>query len=435
MAVAPARRAAWDVLCAYLVADPKSARLGSKKRPFPPASLDGRDRASARRLAGAVVRRRLTLDTIVAQLAKGRRPRPAGLRAALLLGAWELLFDPTATARDTVRDAVDLARNAAGEGGARFANALLRRLASAPSVEAWLSPGTETGDWSVWWSYPPELIERWIAAHGADAAAELFEAGNAEPSLSLRANTTRTEPHELAEHLAKEDVATKPTEHPIVLRLERTGRSDVLETKCFEGGLFSVQDPTQAEVVDLLDLSPGQRVLDYCAAPGGKSTAIAEAIRDDGEVVAFDVDPERLTRLPAEAARLGLGCIRVAGADDLGAAFDRILVDVPCSNTGVLHRRPEARWRFSTEQLARQVVTQESILRKAATHLAPGGRLVYSTCSIEPEENEDLIARLAPELGLRVVWAGRTLPCIDQRDGGGAAVLTPLVNGSERESE
>jgi 16S rRNA (cytosine967-C5)-methyltransferase len=199
-----------------------------------------------------------------------------------------------------------------------------------------------------------------------------------------------------------------------------------LETQAFRDGLFAVQDAGQTEVVDCLDLARGQRVLDFCAAPGGKTTAIAGACADQAAVFAFDRDQGRLSPLPSELARLGINCVQILPrleAVAQAAPFDRILVDAPCSNTGVLARRAEARWRLSESLLVDLDRQQAALLLQARDWLAPGGRLVYATCSIEPEENEVLARRLADQLGLRLLSAERVLPEQGVCDGAGIAVF------------
>ncbi|MEZ5987602.1 MAG: transcription antitermination factor NusB [Planctomycetota bacterium] len=432
-ASARARRAAWQALGGWLVAGPARGRLGSRKRPFPPPDLPAPERTRARHLAEGAVRRARSLDRVLGDLARGRRPRPEGLHAALMLGALELLFEPGTPAAAIVDGCVDLARLAAGEGGARFANALLRRLAERRTLDAWIPEppaGPEAGDAALGerWSLPDALVARWRAAHGEAVARRLFASTHAEPALGLRVNLLQGSREECAALLAAEGVATRPGFHPTSLVVD--GRpAGLFDGPAFRAGRFSVQDPTQCEVVDLVAPAAGERVLDLCAAPGTKTTGLAEAGGDRAEVWAFDRSAERLAGLPAEAARLGLSSIRICGdpgaPEALAAArpFDKVLVDAPCSNTGVLHRRAEARWRFDARALAACVATQRALLERGTALLAPGGLLVWSTCSIEPEENEDVVSSPPGATGLRLLSCERFLPEPGLRDGGGVAVL------------
>ncbi len=427
-----ARRAAWNALTAWLRAGPAKGRLGGRKRPFPPPGLEGREAAFARRLAEGTVRRFGSLEAVLGKLARKGRPRPEGLFAALLLGAHELLFERAAP-HAAVSEAVELARLAAGKGGAGFANALLRRLAREPELRLWLEepgPGAPVGTLAAWHSLPPPLVERWLEAFGGERARALFECANLSPHQGLRVRRGRIEAEALGECLASEGFETSPGPHPGTLVLPAgTGRGSLLGTRAFAEGLFSLQDPASTEIADTLQAEPGHRVLDLCAAPGGKTLAIAERLDGKGAVYAYDKSPARLEGLPREAARLGLdGILVLAGEEGLAelrvaAPFDRILVDAPCTNTGVLARRAEARWRFSASFLRAQTETQRRLLEQALSLLAPGGRCVYATCSLEIEENEDLARALVLPPDVELLSAERLLPEPSLRDGSGIAIF------------
>ena len=425
--IAPARRAAWNVLGAYLAAERTQARLGSSKRPFPPPGLEARDRALARRLAEGCVRRRNNLDHIARTLAKGKRPRPRGVEAALWIGIYELLFENT-PARAAVFEAVELARIGGGDGAKRFVNALLRRVADHRELDHWIArPGDDAtpADFATYYSYPVELCERWINAQGVDTARARLEQGNEPAPLGLRANPLKGDRETLLEELRSRGFELRPLLDPACFVVER---GDVLETPEFAAGRFSVQDAAQTEITALLDLHPGQRVLDYCAAPGTKTIAIAEALANRGEVFAFDRELERLGEVPDECRRCGVDNVRLLrSSDDLAelvATCDRVLVDAPCSNTGVLARRAEARWRFDPAGLAELARTQREILEAASVHTKPGARLVYATCSLEAEENQAIAESFAAEHPeFRLLYAETLEPVAGAHCGGAAAVF------------
>ena len=188
-----------------------------------------------------------------------------------------------------------------------------------------------------------------------------------------------------------------------------------------------VQDPATAESVALLDIAPGQSVLDFCAAPGGKTAQIAWRLNGTGRLVAQEVNPKRLVRLKENLARLRLDSVEVTqSVASIGGrtVFDRVLVDAPCSNTGVLRRRPDARWRWSVDHLKQLVGLQAQILDAAAAHVAPGGRLVYSTCSNEPEENgEQVAAFLARHEDFTEVERRESVPFETGHDGAFACAM------------
>ncbi len=445
---AAARRAAWDVLTAYLVADPSRARLGTRKRPFPPPDLEPRDRALARDIAEGSVARIATLDAILADVARGRTPRPQGLRAALLLSAWQLFYAPDLPAHSIVHAGVALARRAAGEGGAKFANALLRKLAATRDPAAWLEASRAQGDeldWlAIWHSLPREILERWMQDFGREATFAIAEASNSRPPTSLRI-TAQSTPDEVAASLRAAGCEVREGLAARNLLVTRP-HANLIETQAFKDGHFAIQDTTQIEVVDLVvdqarrfaeRSGRGElRILDLCAAPGTKTCAIAEAL-PNARVFAYDSASDRLAQLLVEAGRLGLDAsatgrvqrLETAAALEAAAAaepFDLVLVDAPCSNSGVLARRPEARWRLSANTIERHAQAQVALVLEALRYVRAGSPIVFATCSIEFEENEGVARDLAATGRVRVVSSERSLPETALRDGGGVTVFERL---------
>ena len=441
-----ARRAAWEALTAWLVKGPERARLGSKKRPFPPPALMPRERAFAKDLAEGSVARKKSLDAILSQISKGRKPRPEGLRAALLMSAWQLLFAHEIAAHSIVHEGVELAKAAAGVGGGKFANAILRRLAAMRELEDWLVPANpdQISELALWHSLPEQLIQNWIAEFGIDQALELFELTNERPLVALRLRAGLDQDRMLAE-LRERGFEAHAGPLPSSVLIDRS-RGSLIDADLFQDGSFSFQDATQIEVAELVaelatKSAPGStaRVLDYCAAPGTKTCAIAARLGQQGEVFAYDENQARLAGLPAELQRLHLSNVQtIATQEELAQAqpFDVLLVDAPCSNSGVLARRKEARWRYSSEALTAHSKTQVAILQDALRFIAPGGKLVYSTCSIEARENEEVaqavVKATADTCGLRLLSSERCLPERGLRDGGGVSVFS--VEGAAPDS-
>ena len=392
--------------------------------------LQPADGRFVRELALGALRRRGTLDCIHA--AFGTRPldelQPE-VRAALRVGLYQLLFldgvPPHAAVAETV--------GAVGGPGRHYVNAVLRTMlreshrvpedrdrgGASPtkrlhrpgrsvtffSRAVFPDPAADRPGWlAAIHSHPRFLVERWVAAMGEEAAVARMEADNATPPFTLRPRAGRIDAAGLVERLAVEGLASfvQPrgdagaASAPAVL--VRQGEEGLFETRAFRGGLFSVQDVEQMDAAEILAPRGGEVVWDACAAPGGKSTQLAELLElagGGGRIVATDGDAGRLEALRESVARLGLPGVEVGVHDALlespppGAparGFDAILLDAPCSNTAVLGRRPEARWRLREDTFARMAGLQRRLVAAVARHLAPGGRLVYSVCSLEPEE-------------------------------------------------
>ncbi len=277
-------------------------------------------------------------------------------------------------------------------------------------------------------SHPEWLVRRWLERYGPETAEAVLRAGNEPPFLWLRAAPDRI--RDLVRELGRRGIGHEVTAVPpeAVRLTEPVGR--IHELPGYRQGWFVVQDRTAMRAAPLLGPRPGDRVLDLCAAPGGKATHLAHLVGPEGTVVAVDRRPRRLAKLLETAGRLGLGNISPVVADarapdlDLGEPFDRVLLDVPCSNTGVLAKRVEARHRISPEQVESLAEVQRELLRAAVRHSRPGAVLVYSTCSLEPEEGPGLLHRAIEDgLPLELEEEISVLPEARYCDGGYLARL------------
>lgn len=325
--------------------------------------LSRRDRALLTALVYGVARRRRTLDWLIDRCA--RRVDP-GVRQILRVALFQVRFLSRIPRRAAVHEAVEQAK-AFGRGAAGFVNAVLRKAAD-------LELPDHLGVRS---SHPDWLLARWRRFPDLEA---ILEADNAVLPVTARVNPLRPPPGAAGPVI---EIEGDPSDHP-----------------GFSEGRFTVQDETSMKAAPLLDPRPGERVLDLCAAPGGKTTHLAELMGGEGLVVAVDL-PGRIGLVRESARRLRLGNVRCAAGDGtriaFRAPFDAVLLDAPCSNTGVLARRPDARWRLRESDIPRCAALQRELLANAVRLLRPGGRLVYSTCSLEPEENR------VETPGLRVV--------------------------------
>ena len=372
--------------------------------------LDPRDRAFATELVYGTLRFRGRLDFLLAQVTGRPLARlEHSIVQVLRLGAYQLVFCDRVPDAAAVSESVRLA-HAAGVGrAAGLVNAALRRLArerDAISLPALADDPIAHLVHTL--SFPRWLAERWVAQFGANEAAALAAALNETPPRTLRANRSCVERDALlAELLPRFPLAAACRFAPDGVTLGRRG--DPAGDPAFQEGRMTVQDEASQLVVELLDPQPGERVLDACSAPGAKATAIAERVGEAGQVIALDRNERRLGLVARDAARLGLGNLRVLLADasaaeieGLDAApFDRILVDAPCSGLGALRRNPDARWRVQPKAIRQLAAVQRAILAAVSKRLRPGGTLVYSTCTISPEENDDVVEWLlanAPEL-------------------------------------
>lgn len=373
--------------------------------------LDARDRAFATELTYGTLRWRGHLDFLLAAVLDRPVERIEDrVLAVLRLGAYQLVFCDRVPDAAAVSESVRLARDGGLRRASGLINASLRRLArdratlSAPALAA-----DPIGHLVHGLSIPRWLAERWVSAFGAEEAAALASASNAPPPRTLRANRTRTTRDALlAELRTRFPDAIACRFAPDGISLGRRG--DPIADVAFREGRMTVQDEASQLVVELLDPRPGDRVLDACAAPGAKATAIAERVGAEGCVVALDRHARRLGMLARDAERLGLQRVTtcvvdasrpvLAGLDD-DTPFDRILVDAPCSGLGSLRRNPDARWRVRPEAIDALATEQRAILAAVVPRLGRGGTLVYSTCTLTLEENESVASWLlthAPEL-------------------------------------
>jgi len=355
------------------------------------ARLDARDRALAMQLAYGVVQRVATLDHLVSGLAKRpvERLDPAVL-AALRLGAFQLVFLDGVAAHAAVGESVELAK-ADSPRGAGLVNAVLRRTAREGRALVEALPERTPAEAALRHSHPRWIAELWFEALGPEGARALMASGNRPAEAAVRANALRTTAGALATALP---VASRPADGlPEGLVLE--GPWDAFGSELWEQGAFMPQSRAAMAVARVLAPRPGEHVLDLCAAPGGKTTHLAALMEDRGAVVAVERHPGRAEALARTAARMGAGAVEVrtgdAAAPQEADAYDRVLVDPPCSDLGTLAARPDARWRKEAAQPAALARLQGSILRAGAAAVRPGGTLVYSTCTVSPAENERVV--------------------------------------------
>jgi 16S rRNA (cytosine967-C5)-methyltransferase len=315
---------------------------------------------------------------------------PPWIQGALRLGALQILFMDRIPAHAAVGESVELAKKYGHPGTAGLVNAILRRVARgerAPLPDPESSPIEYL---SVLHSHPRWIVERWVRGLGPDEAERLLAADNEEPEVSVRPNLARASREAIRDRLRQEGVTLEPGRNGGPVWIVRGGFVPS-RSPAFREGLISLQDEAEASVVPILAARPGERVLDLCAAPGGKTAQLAEAVGAKGHVIAMERHPSRARALRQNVpGRLGLTNVLVVAGDGtappLRAEFDRVLVDAPCSGLGVLRRRADARWRKEESSVLSMAALQPRLLEGAASLVRKRGVLVYSVCSLEPEE-------------------------------------------------
>lgn len=367
---------------------------GALKRELTRAGLEPRDAALASRLVYGVMQNQLLLDYYLAAFAS-RGLESLGPKALniLRLGAYQLLMMDKIPAMAAVNESVELAkRYAKGPKTAGFVNAMLRNLdRSRNSLPA--LPQDPMERLSVQYSHPLWLVRTFAAQVGEAELEELLAADNAPAPITAQVNTLKATPQTLARRLEEEGATVKGHWLPDCLELTGTGNLEQLPS--FQEGLFYVQDPAAKLAVLAAEPKAGESVLDLCAAPGGKSFAAAIAMGGQGRIVSRDIYQRKVKELTASANRLGLTCVETAEGDATRAVegqFDLVIADVPCSGLGIIRKKPDIRYK-DPEAFQALLPIQAAIARNAAQAVAPGGRLLYATCTLRREENEQQVER------------------------------------------
>ena len=428
------------------------------------------DRALCQEIVYGVVRWQATLDWLIARKTGGRRQRPA-LQLILRLGLYQIFWLDRIPGHAAVNETVELARQNGFGAQAGFVNAVLRGYLREAEATKNLLAELKTSQPALGWSHPVWLVARWQKRWGAERTAQMLAWNNTPPKTCARVNCLKTDAGKLLEKWGAEKVECEPVRFNFLGRADRPVGQDarqrvptdsqnpVFELKShpplaslesFQQGWFYIQDPSTLLAPCLLDPQPGEAVLDLCAAPGGKTTFIAQLMSNQGRIVAQDVSEERLKLIRENCTRLSVRCVEFRSSRGNEAPisssafrtprsefsqslltsaatdrpFDRILVDAPCSNTGVMRRRVDLRWRVQPAEFARLCKIQRALLWQAAPQLKPGGVLVYSTCSLEPEENGEVVKRfLAEHADFKLELEQELLPFADGVDGAYVARL------------
>jgi 16S rRNA (cytosine967-C5)-methyltransferase len=414
------------------------------------------ERQRATDLVYGTLRNLNALDAALAQFSGRPTSRIAPpLLSILWIGVYELAHSPATPVYSIVNEAVRNVENAAGKKQTGFVNAVLRQivrhiadrqielaranprrtLIQSPQsgcqfdTDFLPDPATSLPDYlSTCFSLPLWLVGEWLDQFGLQQTRSICLACNRRPSLYVRVNSLRTTPSALVTMFEQAGIQVEMAPDSGMIKV--AGPHAVTKLPGFAEGLFTIQDLSASQAVRVLDPQPGWSILDLCSAPGTKTTQLAEAARDSARIIATDINPDRLDRVHENLTRLELKSVTIVPYAQLeqgqARSFDAILLDAPCSNTGVLARRVEARFRIRRKAVREIAATQKALLAKAAGLVKPGGRICYSTCSIQHQENQDVRDFLMENSRFELAREELTLPSAESFDHDGAyiALLT-----------
>ena len=359
--------------------------------------LSGPDAALCTRLVYGVMQQRMLLDFYIGAYCS---QKPDHLQPPLLdilrLGAYQILFLDKVPDSAAVNESVNLTKKVKRAQAAGLVNAVLRKISQNKNDLPAIPDRDAERYLSIKYSHPKWLVKRLVAILGREEAEACLAANNSVAPMTVQVNPLKTTEADLVAELEAAGVAVKA--HSWVPGcLELSGTGDLTHLSAFREGKFLVQDPAARLVSLIAGVKPGDRVLDVCAAPGGKTFSAAFEMRGEGSILSCDLHENKLKRIREGAERLGLACVETAAADgrkqnpDWVGAFDTVIVDAPCSGLGIIRKKPDTRYKKADDLFTLPVI-QEAILDNAASYVRPGGTLIYSTCTILPEENEQVTA-------------------------------------------
>lgn len=355
------------------------------------------DKGLLTELVHGVLRWQNKLDWVLNGFSHGNFAKSEiNVKNALRVGLYQILFLDRVPQAAAVNEAVEFIKRIRGEKPAGLVNAVLRNIIRNRDGIRYPDPAQDPVQYlSVVGSHPHWMVKRWCARFGADETEKLLLANNERPHLSLRINKLKNEPASFLRSLQLQQIAFQPSKYldyfVSVKTFPRIGQNEL-----FKSGMFTIQDESAALPCLLLDAKPSDRVLDMCAAPGGKTTHLAEQMKNQGEIIAVDKYEVKLTFIKSACERLGLRNVKLLVADSATIEcepFDKVLLDAPCTGLGVLTKKPDLKWKRDITNVLKLSQMQRELLENAARLLKPGGVLVYSTCTTEPEENQDVVKR------------------------------------------
>lgn len=361
------------------------------------SELSDADKRLLNELTTGVLRWRGRLDWVLTGFYHGEFSKCLSIvKNAMRVALYQIMFLERIPHSAAVNESVEIVKRLKGEKSAAIVNGVLRSVIRKLNAITWPDRSSEPSYYlAAVQSHPQWLVRRWIEEFGIRETGHLLEANNQRPRLTLRVNLLRTTREELEQRLAADGIRTSRSPWlPSILNVD--GAFNVTTNKAFREGLFTVQDEGATMAMYLAAPSPGIRVIDLCAAPGGKSTALAELMQGRGEIIALDKYEPKLKLIDEAAQRLGIAeVIQTAIGDAITITLppaDLVIVDAPCSGLGTLSKKPDIKWKREPEDIPQLVALQRAILANAAKLVKPGGVLLYSTCTIERRENQEVVA-------------------------------------------
>lgn len=362
------------------------------------SELAGVDKALLFEIVHGVIRWLGRIDWILNGFYKGQFSKCIpNIKNAMRVALYQILFLDKIPDYAAVNEAVEFVAKFQGQKSADLTNAVLRNIIRSKDAIRYPDPEEDlTAYFSAFYSHPSWMVKRWLNRYGREFTEELLKANNQKPSLTLRVNQLKTSIDEMKSLLQSVNLSFSPGKYlPEFLRL--TKLTNITDWNYFAKGYFSVQDESTGFACRLLDAQPGMRVLDLFSAPGGKTAFVADAMKNEGEIVAVDKYESRLSILNKNLQRLGVKNVTTINSDAMEyedeKLFDRVLIDAPCSGLGTLTKKPDIKWRKDLMDIRKLAVFQYEYLTKGASLLKPDGILVYSTCTIEPEENAEVVEK------------------------------------------
>ncbi|MED4581800.1 16S rRNA (cytosine(967)-C(5))-methyltransferase RsmB [Brevibacillus choshinensis] len=360
------------------------------------SEISAADAGLVTELVYGTIQRRLTLDFVLSQFVGGKKVQ-TWVRNLLLLSLYQIRFLDRIPERAAVHEAVEIAKRRGHQGISSMVNGVLRSVLRQPDVWERLPKGDAAGQIAVTHSHPEWLVRQWVKLYGEDETKAICEANNRAPHTSIRVNPMKITKDELVTNLREEGIdaqASVLSDQGILL-----DGGHAAGTRWFKEGYYTLQDESSMLVASAVAPEPGMRVLDACAAPGGKTTHLAEKMDNRGAIIANDVHPHKRDLIVSASKRLGISIIEPIIGDALDlpekglGTFDRVLLDAPCTGFGVIRRKPDLKWNKTPEDVRSIAQLQYQLLVSLSELVAPGGTLVYSTCTIEPMENQDIVRR------------------------------------------